>query len=428
MLSIFLFILLSVFSVIADAQERYEANTLEEAQAQVRLLNELRQNDAISEETYALEQQRLKRITYELTYGQLPDKLTEAENIVQTQRFDWLSTGLMVVSVLIGLAVLFPLLKKLYYKFRMCLFVIRKFIRKHFSWLPKTIDLFLKYFGKLVKTLINLTKNGLKQLQKASFIVKEMLIYPVLVASLFFLKTIYFQIPVLIAITYILSFSIHHHWYKFKSKKYINAFLFVASLFWSGCAYYFTSSMMGFVAIGFINTFLGFSIGIYPRWAEFGFTWHKISYIFKISLISLAMLLADWLIFHSHLLPNNVGMTIFMFSAGLYFFVSLSFYAAILVISGIWFDHKKYYRFYNVYALSSGIFLLFLSYIYAMSFLFWIGAIFMVLFVASKYYELVWKKVDVVYAGALVAIIMGGFGYYIQNNLQKIVLFMAPIL
>ena len=423
-----LIIFLSFLSLFASAQERYDAKTLEEVQAQVRLLNELHENKSISEEVYSLEHQRLKQITYELTYGQLPTELTEAENIVQTQKFDWLSTGLMVMSVIIGLAVLFPLLRKLYYRFRVYLFVVRKFIRRHFSWLPKLLDFLLKHIGQLVKLTVESFTKFIEWLKNAPFLVRELVVYFILIFLLFWLESIYFLIPVMILITVNLAHSVNHHLYEYQSKKYANAFLFVASVVWCACAYYFSSSIMGFVAVGFINAFLGFSIGIYPGWVEFGFARHEQSYIFRTSLISLVMLLTGWLIFYSQLLPNTIGMQIYMFSAGLYFFVPLSFYVAILIISGMWFDRKKHYFAFNLYAATSGFALLLLSYIYSMGFLFWIGAIFMVWFLCSKYYELVWRKIDAVYAATGIAIFLGGSGYYIQNNLQEIVQLMAPIL
>jgi len=425
---ILLIILLSLFSLFAGAQERYQAETLEEVQAQARLLKELRQSASISQDSYDKENQRLKERAYELTHGQFPKELTEAENIVQTQRFDWLSTGLMVVSALIGLAVFFPLLKKLYFKFRFYLVLLRRFIRRYFLWLPKLLDFVLKHLGRLVKKLVEAYRKVLEWLRNAPHIVQELVAYSISISLLFWLESIYFLIPVMLLMTVYLSQSIDRYVCKFKSKHFANAFLLAASIFWSICAFYFESSIIGFIAVGFINAFLGFSIGIYPGWVEFGFARHTQSYIFRTSLISLAMLLTGWLVFYSHLLPNTIGMQVYMFSAGLYFFVPLTFYVGILVISGMWFEDKKYYFGYNVYAVLSGFSVLLLAYLYSMGFLFWIGAIFMVWFVSSKYYEIIWKRYDVVYAATGVAIALGGSGYYIQNNLPEIVRFMTPIL
>jgi len=425
---ILLIILLSLFSLFAGAQERYEAETLEEVQAQARLLKELHQSESISQDSYDEENQRLKEITYELTYGQLPKKLTEAENIVQTQRFDWLSTGLMVIGALIGLAVFFPLLKKLFYRFRFYLIALRKFIRRNFSWMLKSVDLLLKYLGKLLKALADTYRKTIKWIQNQPRVVQELIGYLIFILLLFWLEKVYLLIPVMLLFTLQLAHSVNHYICKFESKNYTNIFLLIASVFWSACAYYFSSSIMGFVAVGLINALLGFSLGIYPGWVEFGFKKESQSFIFKTSLTSLMLLLVGWLIFYSGLLPNSVGMQVYMFSAGLYFFVPLSFYVAILVISGQWFDDKKYYVAYNSYAIFTGFPLLLLAYVYAMGFLFWIGAIFMVWFACSKYYELVWKRIDRVYAASGVALFLGGSGYFIQKYLEEIVEFMTPIL
>jgi len=425
---IFISIFILFFSSFICAEDRYEAKSLEEVQAQARMLNELYESKAISKQNYQIEHERLNRITYDLTYGQLPKEMTQAENIVQTQRFDWLSTGLMILSALIGISVFFPLLKKLYYKFRVYLFLLRKLVRRYFAWLSTFVDFLLKHVGRSIKWVADVCTKMLDWLVNAPFILQEFVIYLILVPLLFLFEAMYLLVPIMLLVTIKLAHSIDHYCCKYESKKYPNVFLLVASIFWCTCAFYFSSSIMGFVAIGFINAFLGFSIGIYPGWVEFGFARHKQSYIFKTSLISLAMLLTGWLIFYSQLLPKAIGMQVYMFSAGLYFFVPLSFYTAILIISGIWFEYKKHYLAFNLYAAISGLLLLLLSYIYSMGFLFWIGAIFMVWFISSKYYELVWKKLDAVYAAAGVAVFLGSCGYYIQNNLQEIVLFMAPIL
>jgi len=411
-----------------EALERYEAKTLPEVQAQTRLLNELHKQKSINAQVYHLEHKRLEELTYDLTYGQLPKNLTKAENIVQTQRFDWLSTGFIALSVIIGLWVIFPLLRKSLYYLRLTVIFTKKFILKILPFLPELFS-FIKKVLLLINDAINYVFRGIITLiEIIPKPVWELLFYLLLIWLLFIYDYFYLRLAITLILTLTWGSSLYHHLKFLKPNTLINLYLLLMSFLWATTAYLFQSAIFGFIAIGFINAFLGFFISIEPATIWVGFKEKSQRYIFRSSLISLALLLTGWLIFYSHLLPKNIGMELFMFAPGLYFFVPLSFYTAILIISGMWFDKDDYYISYNIYAFLTGLSLLLLAYLYTMGFLFWIGTIFTIWLLVAKYYELIWKKIDTVYALSIIAIILALSGYYIKNNLEAIVIFMTPIL
>ena len=423
-----LFIIFSLATSFLYAKDRYEARNLKEVQAQVRLLNELHNAHMITDANFQVEHKRLQQITYTLTYGQLPKKLTQAENIEQTQRFDWLSTGLIIVSILIGLKVLLPLIRKILYQLQICYVLTKRFIRKQLPWIAKFVHLFTLSWKYIKIIFVTFFKQTITVIKVIPFFLWEVLFYTLMILSLIFFSNFYLQFVITTLLSLTTLKSIHFHAPKKRPNSYLKFYLFILSLLWTSMAYFAQSSIMGFIAIGLINTFLGFSISIYPDAILIEFAQNRQRYIFKSTLVSLALLLLGWLIFYARLLPHTIGMELFMFADGLYFFLPLSFYSGILIISGIWFDHKKYYHFYNIYAFSSGLALLLLAYLYSMGFLFWIGALFMIWLLSAKYYELIYKKVEPVYALTTVALLLAYLGYLIQNNLREIVIFMSPIL
>jgi hypothetical protein len=71
-------------------------------------------------------------------------------------------------------------------------------------------------------------------------------------------------------------------------------------------------------------------------------------------------------------------------------------------------------------SLVSGVCILTVALLYGIGSMFWIGLLFMTWDAVDKYYELIYKRMDFVWAGLVFAAILGVFGYQIKTNMVTI--------
>ena len=160
--------------------------------------------------------------------------------------------------------------------------------------------------------------------------IKEILLYTSYLALIVSVDNFYARLLLVGLMGGSLSQSLKYYYCDdMKHKKYVRLLLFVLSIHWLTFAYIFESSIMGFIAVGILNAFLGFFMAIVPGTIYIGFMDDSQKNLFRTSLISATLLLLGWIVFYARLVDPTIATQFFMYEAGLYFFVSLSFFQLI---------------------------------------------------------------------------------------------------
>ncbi len=419
-------ILLSMLLSIALFAQRYEAKTTQELQAQAQLLSELYEDQMISKDDYHQEKQRLDARAKLLTHEQIDD--IDANNIDTVQSFSWLSTALISISAIITVIIFFPFLRQLYDHLKVMVKKVTYFLMIYLSWIKPIKRLFLRFYYFIKKSVLYSLKKLKAWILKIPKWFWEPFWYVLFFAMLVGFESFYLDLIASILISLLIGGSLEKH-VTFKEKEnFVKLYLAILALYWAILAYVLASTLFGFVAVMFINALFGFFVVVQPGLMTMGFQGEGQPYYFRVTLVSLALLVVGWLVFHTSYLPDMVEQHLFMYETGLFVFVPISFYLALLILTGIWYIEKNHYELYLLYALVMGSLLIFVAYIYGMGFLFWIGSFFMLWLLASKYYEMIYLIIPGLYAWALLALILGLLGYYLERYLQEIIIFLEPVL
>lgn len=389
----FIFVLLLLVSNLTTAQN-YEPKDVSEIQAQYNLLVDLKNEQAITESIFETKSNELKRLASEKFHVNLEG--LDLKKIVPVQRINWIGSALYVISALLIFVLLSPLLAKL---------------KKPFIALFKLV-----FDNEFFKSLVRLIfKFFIKIWEPASYII--------LAVNIYFINNEYIVLLTSFLSGTLLSYSILSRQIKDESPTSGNSVSFSLTILWGIIAYFHDNSFVGFMSVAAFISSIGFAMLMFPGMVAIGFEKNNSKFVLRLTGITFLLSLLSWLVFYTdyspifsilktHLRVFEVGMVSLI---PLVYFLGLGYMTFFLYRDTLW---KKIIC--EITALISGIFVLTIALLYGIGSMFWIGLIFMTWDAIDKYHELVYKRVDFVWAGLILAAILATLGYFIKSNMTTI--------
>lgn len=391
----YLFLCLFLCSSLSLFADNYEPKDVTELQAQYNLLIDLRNDESISEAVFEQKTTYLKQLATEKF--QVDIEGLELQQIVPAQRIDWIGSAFYVISALLLLIILVPLLSIL---LRPIVKLIRAFIDH-------------KVIKKILKAI-------------AAFIRKtwEGFAYLGLFTTLYFFHNEYAVLVTSFALGALISYSIYHRKGKTKARVYRTIGSWTLTILWAVIAYLFNNSFVGFLAVGSFISSLGFYFFMNSGLIVLGFKESSTGFVLRLTLITFVLTILSWLIFYTNYIPalSNLKVHLRVFETGLVSLVPLVAFMGVFYIDYIYEFSKNPIK---KIALESTAFIaslsvLLISLIYGIGSMFWIGLLFTIWNFCDKFYWFVYKKVEFVWAGLILAALLAGAGYFIKTNLPMI--------
>lgn len=390
-LLLFIF-LCSSLSLLAD---NYEPKDVTELQAQYNLLIDLRNEENISEEVFELKTNYLEQLATEKF--QVDIKGLELQQIVPAQRIDWIGSAFYVVSALLLLVIIGPLLAILLRPF---VKLIRAFIDN------KTVQKILK----AITTFIKKTWEGFA--------------YIGLFATLYFFHNEYAVLVSSFALGSLISYSIYLRKGKTKASVYRTIGSWTLTILWAVIAYLYNNGFVGFLTVGSFISSLGFYFFMNSGLIVLGFKENNTSFVLRLTLITFVLTILSWLIFYTNYIPalSSLKTHLRVFETGLVSLVPLVAFMGVFYMDFIYKFSKNPIKkvLLELTALIASLSVLVISLVYGIGSMFWIGLLFTIWNFCDKFYWFVYKKVDFVWAGLIVAALLAGAGYFIKTNLPMI--------
>lgn len=389
---IFLFLFLaSSFSLSAD---NYEPKNVTELQAQYNLLIDLRNEESISEAIFEEKTTYLEQLANEKF--QVDIKGLELQQIVPAQRIDWIGSTFYVLSALLLLVILGPLLR-----------------------------LILRPIVQLIKKLLkqDLVKIVLQAI--ARFIAKawEPTAYIGLFLLLYFVPNEYVVLFSSFALGSLISYSIYHRKGKKRDVLYGSIGSWVLTILWSFIAYYYNNAFVGFLAVSSFISSIGFAFYMDSSLIMFGFKKDNTPFVLRLTILTFLLTLLSWLIFYTNYIPALSALKphLRVFEVGMTSLIPMVAFLGLFYINYIY-DFKQPIKKFltESLALLTALGVLWIALMYGIENLFWIGLLFTIWNSCDKFYWFVYKKVDFVWAGLILAALLAGAGYTIKTKLPMI--------
>jgi hypothetical protein len=260
-------------------------------------------------------------------------------------------------------------------------------------------------------------------LKKIPIKVYEALIY--LLCLLFMIGAYWFQpdirafiaFPGCLGLIGALTFSYHsRNFFQLEAdyKKIANFFSWntlLLSIIWSFVAVLYGSSLIGFIAILTVHSFLGFRILFIPGAAYLGFESEDV--IQRSMIASLLMLIGYILLKYLELLQLPY---IAVFAYGILFMGSFVYYLGLLIVSSKYYFKKNTKKYYATQAITiiSGVLALFMGSVFEIPTLRGIGGTFFFIYLIEKYYEIPWNKIGWAWSLFGFAIFLYGFSFVVK--------------
>ena len=389
-LFLFVFICMPIFSLA----QNYEPKDVSELRAQYNLLVDLRNDKAISESVFETKTTELKELATE-KFNVNFDGL-ELKQIVPAQRIDWIGSALYIISAILILALLVPLLAK-----------------------------FRKPIIALIRFMIN--NDFFKNLARLSirFVVKtwEYFAYAALLLALYYFDNEYVVLLVSFSSGLLISHSILSRRDKEGKKLSGNIISWVLTFLWAAIAYFHDNGFVGFLSVASFISSIGFVMIMFPGVISIGFQKTRADFVLRLTGIALALSLFSWLLFYTNYIPSLVSIKEQMrvFEVGMVSLIPLVYFCGLGYLTFFWYRRHFWIKIVSeLIALGSGVFVLTVALLYGIGSMFWIGLFFMTWDAIDKYHELIYKRVDFVWAGLIFAAILGAVGYHIKNNMVTI--------
>jgi hypothetical protein len=385
-----MFICMPIFSFA----QNYEPKDVSELRAQYNLLVDLRNDKAISESVFETKTTELKKLATEKLNVNL-DGL-ELKQIVPAQRIDWIGSALYIISAILVLALLVPLLAK-----------------------------FRKPIIALIRFMIN--NDFFKNLARLSirFVVKtwEYFAYAALLLALYYFDNEYIVLLVSFSSGSLISYSILSRRNKKDKKLSANIISWILTFLWTAIAYFYDNGFVGFLSVASFISSIGFVMFMFPGVIGIGFQKTRADFVLRLTGIALVLSLFSWLLFYTKYIPALVSLKEQMrvFEVGMVSLIPLVYFCGLGYLTFFWYRRHFWIKIVSeLIALGSGVFVLTVALLYGIGSMFWIGLFFMTWDAIDKYHELIYKRVDFVWAGLIFAAILGGVGYHIKNNMVTI--------
>jgi hypothetical protein len=423
---LYYFLLFALLPFLFSFSPNSEPSSVAEIQAQYRLLVDLHEQEQISPAVFderATYLQALAKERFDLSLEGLA-----MEQVVTVQRINWIATALYVGAALLVFVLLGPLLRKLWRP-------LRRFFRHLWAldWVRKALDT----LARIVQLLW------------------EPLAYAVLIACLVFYPYEWLLVFAAFALGSLISYSCMSRAYTHKDlpnaqpddtestpasyERERKSLLrmgrlasWLVTFVWVGLAYYFDHAWIGFMAVAAFVSSMGFVLMLWPHTIGLGFKQHEASYILPTTIFMLLLTVVSVLIFHTDYLPalSQLRISLRMYEVGLLSLVPLVYFLGLGYTAFFTFGRKAaLYK--QVLARALAFIIGYLSVaaglLYGVGSLFWIGLFFMVWFTADLYFELVYRKIDVVWSGLVLAGVLGAGGWWLNNNLSTVLEFAAKL-
>jgi hypothetical protein len=374
--------------------QNYEPRDVSELRAQYNLLVDLRNDKAISESVFETKTTELKQLATE-KFNVNFDGL-ELKQIVPAQRIDWIGSALYIISAILVLSLLVPLLAK----FRKPIIALIRFMINN------------DFFKNLTRQLIRL-------------IVKtwEFFAYATLLLALYNFDNEYVVLLVSFLSGSLISYSILSRRDKEGKKQSGNILSLILTLLWAAIAYFYDNGFVGFLSVASFISSIGFVVIMFPGVIGIGFKENKAGFVLRLTGIAFILSIFSWLLFYTSYIPSLVSLKEQMrvYEVGMVSLIPLVYFCGLGYLTFFWYRRHFWIKIFSEFiALVSGIFVLTVALLYGIGSMFWIGLFFMTWDAVDKYHELIYKRVDFVWAGLIFAAILGGVGYHIKNNMVTI--------
>ncbi len=415
-----LLLLLALLPFASSIAQSSTPSSVTELQAQYRLLLDLQATDQISATTFDSRAAQLQQIAEERFNLSLEG--LAIEQAVTAQRVNWLASALYLAAALLVFLLLGPLLRKLW---------------KPLRALFRTI-----WHLDIIRQLYR----GLVQLAKLLW---EPLSYVILIACLWVYPNEWLLLLASFALGSLISYSVYsrrkqaavlsgesidqeHIDYYQEQQRYnqragtLSSWL--VTLVWAGLAYYFDHAWVGFMAVAAFISSMGFAMVLWPGAIGIGFKRYDKVFVLRLTGIMLVLTVLAWLIFYTEYIPflSALRQPLRVYEVGLLSLVPLVYFLGLGYTAFFVYGRKTavYQQILaRIFAFSMGYLTVALGLLYGIGSLFWIGLFFMTWFAVDLYFELVFRKIDVVWSGLVLAGLLGGAGYWLKNNLSTVLEF-----
>lgn len=389
-LCIFLFIFIPTLSFAKN----YEPKDISELRAQYNLLVDLRNDEAISESVFDTRATALKQLATE-KYHVNPDGL-DLKQIVPAQRINWIGSALYIISALLVLGLFVPLLAKLRRPFKALL----KFLIDN------------DCFQKIARQVLG-------------FITKtwEFFAYASLLSALCYFDNEYIVLLVSFSSGSLISYSILARRNREGRKLSGNIISWILTCAWAAIAYFYDNGFVGFMSVAAFVSSIGFVMVMFPGVIGIGFQKDNAVFILRLTGIAFVLSLFSWLLFYTDYIPALVSLKEQMkvFEVGMVSLIPLVYFCGLGYMTFFLYRRQLPKKIVCEFiSLVSGVFVLTVALLYGIGSMFWIGLLFMTWDAVDKYYELIYKRMDFVWAGLVFAAILGVFGYQIKTNMVTI--------
>ena len=382
-----------------------DPTTVAELQAQYRLLVDLQTTQEISAtvfETRATHLQEIAQARFNLSLDNMG-----MEQASTVQRVNWLVSALYVAAAVLALLFLMPFVLLLLKPFR-------KLILQFWH---------LRHVQQLVKTL-----------KRWFLLLWEPLTYLGLIAALVFYPVEWMVLFVSFAFGSLISYSVYSRRDKNAKKSKQNNTLasWIITIIWAVIAYYFDNAWIGFMATGAFISSMGFVLFMWPGFIVIGFKEYKNTFILRLTAIMFVIMTLAVLIFHTEYVPflTALRQSLRVYEVGLLSLVPLVYFLG-LGYSAFFIYGRKAPIYKQVLArvisFTIGYLTLTAGLLYGIGSLFWVGLFFMLWFTADLYFELVYRKINIVFSGIILALCLGAAGNWLQNNLSLVLEFSTKL-
>lgn len=390
-----LFLFLFFCSSLSLFANNYEPKDVTELQAQYNLLIDLHNEQSISESVFEEKTAYLERLATEKF--QVDIEGLELQQIVPAQRIDWIGSAFYVISALLLLVILGPLLK-----------------------------IILTPLGKIIKALID--HKTVQQLIHVirTFVQKtwEPLAYLSLLCFLYVVHNEYAVLVTSFLLGSLVSYSIYKRRGKTKATVYRTIGSWILTILWGLIAYFFNNAFVGFMSVSSFISSIGFFFFMDSGLIMLGFKKDDTPFVLKLTLFTFALTLLSWLIFYTQYIPalSALKTHLRVFETGMTSLVPMVSFLGLFYINYIYNykDNPIKKIVTETIALVAALSVLAIALVYGIGSMFWIGLLFTIWFSCDKFYFFVYKKVDFVWAGLILAALLAGAGYFIKTNLPMI--------
>lgn len=379
-------------------------NTIQELQAQYRLLEALHEQGQLRDSIYLQERQALE--AWALERFDLDLQSHVLDQAVNAQRVDWLGSALYIAATLVLLAILAPLLQLL-------VRLGRRWLRLLWNWKP--IRLVLIQLGKFL------------------ILIWEPATYFVLLAVLYLLP---YELPILMVsllLSSLTSFSVYIRVAPKQFKRLwatLLAWCFV--VIWGCIAYWFDHTWVGVLSVGALLAALGLSLFALPNIKWLDYKKFQLRLMLQMLLISLGLTLLTALIFYIDAVPPLTALRLPLrpFEFGLTTLLPLAYFLSLMYLTLV----DELYKASNGqrYALrfltfSLTLLTLVLAVIFQIGSLFWMSAFFSIFWLSERYYRLLYKTTGPILTGLFIATGLTTGGYWLKRSLPEVVQFLADL-